>query len=130
LAVAGQALPGKPPPTEPDFDGNLREAIDETIVDMLGGGVLGPLHEHLNKHYDLTLDEIPYRLSNVVESLEVIFGVRGATAMGLMIARRFYSKIGLRFIRNENYKLEDYSQEAKKILLSQTSSTDKQTENE
>lgn len=114
-------MPGKLPRPEPDFDGKLRAAIDETIVDVLGGGVLAPLHEHLSKHYDISLDEIPYRLSTVVESLEVIFGVRGATAMGFMIARRFYSKVGLRFVRNENYKLDDYAREAKTILLNQSS---------
>lgn len=110
-------MAGKPSPPEPDFDGKLRAAIDETIDDVLGKGVLGALHEHLAKRYDVTLDEIPYRLNTVFESLEVVFGVRGASAMGLMIARRFYSKIGLRFVHDENYGLEDYLQQAKKILL-------------
>jgi hypothetical protein len=110
-------LAEKPSPPEPDFDGKLRVAIDETIADVLGGRVLGALHEYLTKNYDVTLDEIPYRLNTVFESLEVVLGVRGASAMGWMIAKRFYAKIGLRFVRNENYGLEEYFQQAKSTLL-------------
>ena len=116
-ALAGQVLAEKPSPPEPDFDRKLRAAIDETIVDVLGGRVLGALHEHLTKNYDVTLDQIPYRLNTLFETLEVVLGVRGASAMGWMIAKRFYSKIGLRFVRNENYRLDDYFQQAKRTLL-------------
>jgi len=106
---------------EPEFDRKLLAAIDETIVDVLGGKVLGALHEYLLKNYDVALDEIPYRLNTVIESLEVVLGVRGASTMGWMIAKRFYSKIGLRFTHNDNWGLEDYFQQAKRTLLHRSS---------
>ena len=113
-ALQALGLPLSPP--EPDFNGKLRAAIDETIIDLLGKSVLAALQDHLLKHYAVTPDEIPYRLDTMFESLERVFGVTGARTIGWTIARKLYLKIGLPFVEHENYRLEDYIEDAKKML--------------
>ena len=98
---------------EPEFIEKLRAAINETIVEILGGDVLEPLQNYLVNHYGMTLDEIPYRLDTVVESLEIVLGVRGARTIGLVIMSKFHSKIKARLMEDDNYDSDDATNHVK-----------------
>ena len=95
-----------------DFNAKLLAAIDETMSNLLGKNVLETLHEHLAKEYDLAPDKVPYRLDTFVEVLDTVFGVPGSRTIEREIARKFYSKLGLRFDVTPNFRLQDYVEEA------------------
>jgi hypothetical protein len=99
-----------------DFHVKLRVSIDETISSLLGKSVLETLHEYFIKEYDLTPDKIPYRLDTFVGVLDNVFGVPGSRIIRRVIARDFYSKIGLRFMESENLSLHEYLDQAKRTI--------------
>lgn len=96
-----------------EFNDEVKRAIDETISTVLGEQVLKALYEHLKKQYDVTSDEIPYRLDTFSKTLEDTFGVKGALTLSRVIARRVYARIDLQFVELGNYNLQDYLQDAK-----------------
>lgn len=102
--------------TQPDFDGALCSAIDETVVELLGRSVLEALYVGLRNNYGITRDELPCRTETFLHVLEIVFGVRGAKTIGINISQKFYGKMGLEFDNHEGYTLFDYVQEAKSKL--------------
>ena len=82
----------------------------------MGQDVLAALYNHLKEHYDITPDEIPYRLDSVFETLEHTFGVQGARTLSRVIEKRLYFRLLLKFVATENYRLQDYLEQAKKEL--------------
>jgi len=84
---------------------------------LLGKRFPKTLHEYLMREYDLPPDNLPCQLDKFVEILDTVFGVPASSTIGWAIARNFYSKIGLRFVENENFRLQDYLEQAKKIVL-------------
>ena len=103
-------------PSRPDFHVELQIAIDETISNLLGERILESLYEHLTKEHDLPPDKLPYQLNTFIEVLDKVFGAAGSRTIGWAIARDFYSKIGLRFVHNESFRLQDYLEQAKKTI--------------
>jgi hypothetical protein len=99
-----------------DFHEKLQATIDDTITHLLGESVNEILREHLTKEYDLTPDKIPYRLDTFVDVLDIVFGVAGSRTIGWAIARDFSTKIGLRFVESENFRLQDYLDQVKKTI--------------
>jgi hypothetical protein len=93
--------------------------IDGAIFGIVGQDVLQALYKHLEKQYDITHDEVPYRLDTVFETLEQTFGVKGARTLSRAIARRLYFRLNLQFVETQNYRLQDYMEQAKKELLLQ-----------
>ena len=96
-----------------EFNDEVKLAIDDAISAILGQQVLKALYAHLQEHYDITRDEIPYRLDTLFDALENTFGVKGALTLGRVIAKRFYARMGLQFVELGNYKLQDYLEDAK-----------------
>jgi len=99
-----------------EFNSEVKYAIDGAIFSLVGGGVLAALYKNLKEHYDITPDEIPYRLDSVFETLEHTFGVKGARTLSRVVARRLYFRLNLQFVEKENYRLQDYLEDAKKKL--------------
>jgi len=99
-----------------EFNDGVKWALDSTIYEVLGQEVLKAVYDHLRDRYAITGDEIPYRLDAVFDTLEGTFGFKGARTISRAAARRFYFKMGLRFIENPEYRLQDYIELAKKQL--------------
>jgi len=99
-----------------EFNDEVKRAIDNVISTVLGSQVVKALYFHLKEHYDISSDEIPYRLDTLFDALEKTFGVKGALTLGRVIARRFYARMGLKFVELGNYKLQDYLEQAKRQL--------------
>jgi len=83
---------------------------------IVGEQVLAALYKHLKDHYDITSDEIPYRLDTFFGTLEETFGVKGAGTLSRAIAKHVYLRFNLEFVDKENYKLQNYLEDAKKEL--------------
>ena len=111
-----------------EFNDEVKLAIDDAISAILGQQALKALYAHLKEHYDITRDEIPYRLDTLFDALENTFGVKGALTLGRVIAKRFYARMNLQFVELGNYKLQDYLEEAKvDLALSPRTNSTKQT---
>jgi acetylornithine deacetylase/succinyl-diaminopimelate desuccinylase-like protein len=108
-----------------EFNDEVKLAIDDAISTILGPQVVKALYFHLKEHYDITSDEIPYRLDTLFDALEKTFGVKGALTLGRVIARRFYARMGLKFVELGNYKLQDYLEDAKIDLALSTRTKNK-----
>ncbi len=98
-----------------DFNKELVRSIDETIANLLGQSVVPAFHEHLRKFYDITDDEIPYRISTVSASLQRTFGLSFKT-IEKAVAKRFYFNLNLEFAEKTGHGLLDYVEEAKTKL--------------
>jgi len=96
-----------------EFNDEVKLAIDDTIAAILGEQVLQALYVHLKEHYDITRDEIPYRLNTLFDALENTFGVKGAMTLSRVIAKQFYARMNMQFAELGNYKLQDYLEDAK-----------------
>jgi hypothetical protein len=75
----------------------LLEAIDESIGELLGQRVLESLHSLLEKRYDVTRDELPYRLDTAYKLLGEVFGIQATGTISTHIIRRLYQKLNLEF---------------------------------
>jgi len=99
-----------------ELNNEVKYAVDSAIFGIVGVDVLRALYKHLREHYDITPDEIPYRLDTVFDTLEQTFGVKGARTLSRAIAKRLYYRLNLQFVETENYRLQDYLEQAKKEL--------------
>lgn len=99
-----------------DFNGTLKKAIDEAIIGVFGSGVHETLYRILTEKHSVTSDEVLYRLETLFEVLENGLGHVGSRTVSRSIARLFYSKLGLQFVVNPEWRLQDYVEEAKKNL--------------
>ena len=80
-----------------EFYSVFMDATDETITELLGPAVLNALYARLADTYDITRDELPYRLDTAYSVLETVFGVKGARTISRSIVRRFYGKLNVEF---------------------------------
>ena len=103
-----------------DFNATLCSAIDETVVEVLGDGVLVALYSVLEHRYAITRDELAYRTDTLFQVLETTFGLRGAKTVGSRIAQKLYRKLELPFHDRESYTLVDYVEDAKEMLARPT----------
>jgi hypothetical protein len=106
-----------PKHTTNEFNDEVKLVIDDTISTVVGPQVLEAVYDHLKEHYDVTENEIPYRLDTLFNTLEWVFGFKGALTISRVIARRIYVRMGLRFIELPNYRVQDYLEQAKKELV-------------
>ena len=107
-----------------EFTALLAEAIEESIMELLGNRVLEALYSVLDKRYDITRDEVPYRLETIHKILTNVFGIKGSETIDRNIAHRFYRKLDLPFEASPFLKLTDYVEIAKRKLSSQPASVD------
>ena len=99
-----------------EFNSEVKRCVAGAIYGIMGQEVLEALYKHLKKQYDITPDKIPYRLDSVFETLEETFGAKGARTVSRAIAKRLYYRLNLQLIETENYRLQDYIEQAKKML--------------
>jgi hypothetical protein len=107
-------------PQSKEFNDEVKRAIDGTIYGILGEQVLRTLYNYLRTSYDITPDEIPYRLDSLFETLERTFGVAGARTLSREIAKRVYYRYNIDFVTIDGHKLQDYLEHAKRVLSQQS----------
>jgi len=75
----------------------MADAIDESISELFSPGVLEEFHNALLRQYDITRDEMPYRLESAIKLLTNVFGLKATDTIGRVILRRLYRKFDLQF---------------------------------
>ena len=97
-----------------EFNSALQESIDESISELLGQKVLESLYSVLQKQYDVTRDELPYRLDTAYKLLGEVFGIQATRTISKSISRRLYQKLNLDFEDAVDLSLTQYVEIAKK----------------
>ena len=100
-----------------EFNAALLESMDEAIRSLLSQGVLDAFHSNLRDKQSIKTEEIPDNLPTVSAVLRKYFGPSARTIENA-IARRLYSRFGLKFRSNVAYELSDYVRSARSELKS------------
>jgi hypothetical protein len=99
-----------------EFNSALLAAIDESISELLGQRVLESLYSVLERRYDVTRDELPYRLDTAYMLLGEVFGIHATRTISKSIIRRLYGKLNLEFEDVAGLGLMEEVEMAKKKL--------------
>jgi len=98
------------------FNEVLVKSIDLAITELLGEKVLASLYEHFAEHYNITRDEIPYRLDTLYTALDQTFGFKAARTLEHHIAKRLSNQISVPLPETPDYTLQTYLQKAKDLV--------------
>jgi hypothetical protein len=99
-----------------EFNDNLVESIDETIIGLISRTVVDALYTHLQTFHSISRYEVPYRLETLFTTLEKTFGGRGSQTITKTIASKSYLRLGFEFTDNPGRSLLAYVDEAKMKL--------------
>jgi len=99
-----------------EFNATLLEAIDESMSELIGQRVLASLYSVLENRYDVTRDELPYRLHTAYRLLREVFGIHATQTISKNIIRRLYQKLSLECEDVAGLRLTEEVEMAKKKL--------------
>jgi hypothetical protein len=99
------------------FNELLCMSIDDAIAQLLGPQLLESLYHHLNSHYSVTRDELPYRLQTMCAVLKIEFGFKGARTIERQIAKNFCKRMNAVFLDTPDCTLDMYLEGVKKKNL-------------
>jgi len=88
----------------------LVNSIDATIPELFGPNVLSL---HLKDNYDVTRDELPYRMQTMYSILSNVFGAKGERTIERQIAKHLTSEFNIPFKDTRDCTLPMYIEEAK-----------------
>ena len=106
------------PAPEREFEKCLLDSIDEGLTEIIGEWFKGTFYKLIEQKFQVTRSSLPNRLDILTSALSAALGNGAGAVMGRAIAKRFYSRLGLRFVQNPNHSLQDYVTDAKAIMLS------------
>ena len=101
-------------PRRKTFDDLLLEAIDETLVDLVGARTKNMIFTYLE--CSLRRDDIPSQPAKFSALLEEISG-KAAKVIGRAAVRRLYTKLGWEFYEVHGYEPVDYIEAARTRLM-------------
>ena len=85
----------------------LLESVGETIHALLGDEPQRVLFERLGNDFHLKREEIPNRLGDFQTALSALLGA-GSPVLVRAITRRLCGKLGISFVRKDEYDFEAY----------------------
>lgn len=98
---------------ESEFNRILPDSVDEILVEVFGAEIKDMLYRYLEARSGIVREMLPYRLDDLASVLSITFGPKANLVLARAIAKRLYSKLGLRFIEKTDYTLLNYSRDAK-----------------
>ena len=104
------------PYSSKNFNEEIQSVLDNTILRLLGREVLDSLYRLLRDQYDVTPDEVPYRLETVFHVLYDVLDEPGVQTIQMVTAKRLYERFSLTFVYLDNLRLQDYVKQAKEVL--------------
>jgi hypothetical protein len=107
-------VPGNPK----NFNEEVNAVLDATISRLLGPEVREALVKILKDRYDVSPDEVPYRLETVFQVLHDELGEPGVQTVQMVTAKRLFEKFGLAYTYLDNFTLQDHVKQAKEVLAS------------
>lgn len=75
-----------------NFEKFLLEAVDESLS-WLGESAKQTIYFHLETEYNISKQDIPYRIEDFTEAIEDIFGL-GAKLLEIKIMKNLFTKMG------------------------------------
>lgn len=96
--------------------------MQDTVAEVLGRHVADALFVQMYESYDITKEEVPYRLETFFSILEWAFGYTGSRALSRAIAEKLYASLTIPIHETAAKRLTDYVEEAKEILANKTQS--------
>lgn len=97
------------------FNEILTKSIDTTISQLLSPSVLSSFYAYLKERYDVTMDELPYRLDTMYAVLDQVFGVKGARTIERRITKHLCDEFKVRFLDTSDCTLPMYIEKAKAV---------------
>ena len=94
----------------------LLDAIDERLP-VPGEIVRTAIYERIERSYQVRREDIPEKVETFHKALEELLG-SGAKVMEKIIAKSFYTRLGLNFTEHANSTLLDYVNHVKKARVS------------
>jgi hypothetical protein len=104
------------PMAQVEFEELLLGSIDDGLADILGEQFKETFYKHVEQRFHIARSSLPNRLDLLASALSTVLGDTGGVVMGRAIAKRFYSKLGLRFVRKPNHSLENYVTDARAVM--------------
>ena len=101
-----------------DFNKEVQHVLDGTILRILGYEILSELYKHLKDRYDVSPEEIPYRLETIFHVLNDELNEPGIQTIEMLAAKRLYNRFGLTFLYTDDLKLQDYVEQVREELAS------------
>lgn len=98
---------------EAPLDQLLLESVQDTLRGIFGQKVPDAVYERLESNYSIPRSEIPSRVSEFALGLEGLFGV-ASEPIERAIAKRLYSKLGVKYRETRGIGLVEYLDEAKR----------------
>ena len=98
------------------FNEVLVKSIDEALTELLGEKGRDHLYQHLAEHYDVTRDEIPYRLDSLHAAIEQTLGDKASRILDLEIAKYLSRQIKVPLPETRDYTLQTYLLKARKLI--------------
>ena len=98
------------------FHAEVKWAIEKSITNLLGQQAFNLLYGFLKRRHDISMEEIPYHVEPLFDTLEATLGSQGSRKIGTVIAKEVYNKMGLKFVEMPELRLTDYLNEAKRQL--------------
>lgn len=99
------------PPSVGNVSTAFNEAVDESLRGVLGDVAAEAIYDHLLQTHSIPRENIFIRFLEFTAAIRTIFGAVSPT-IERVIAKRFYSRLGLRFEAREGRTLQDYVDKA------------------
>ena len=107
---------GGTPELPKDFNSEVKTLLDSVISGITGSSVLDAMYAHLREQYNITPEEVPYRLNTVTTVLQNVFGVIGTKTIEKAVARRLFQNYQVDFVDTLGNDLSGYIELCKKRL--------------
>jgi hypothetical protein len=102
------------------FNEMLVKSIEEAVTELLGEKGLTSLYQHLAEHYDITRDEIPYRLDSLHAAIEQTLGDRASKILDIEIVKYLARQIKVPLPDTRDISLQTYLLRARKHVAQLT----------
>jgi hypothetical protein len=104
------------PMAQVEFEEFLLDSMDDGLTEVLGEQFKEAFYKHIEQKFHIARSSLPNRLDLLASALSAVLGNTGGVVMGRAIAKRFYSKLGLRFVQKPNHSLENYVTDARVVM--------------
>jgi len=104
------------PYSSENFNEEVQFVLYDTIRRLLGQEVVDSLYRLLRDRYDVTPEEIPYRLETVFHVLVDVLDEPGVQTIEMIASKRIFEMFGLNFVYLDDFRLQDYVKQAKEVL--------------
>jgi hypothetical protein len=104
------------PQKEVRFNEMLVKSIDEALTELLGDKGRDSLYQHLAEHYDITREEMPYRLDSLHAAIEQILGEKASKVLDIEIVKYLARQTKVPLPDTRDISLQTYLLKARKLV--------------